>query len=141
MFYLIIIIWVTLDLFTKNLALNNLQEQVNIFSDFFFLKYVENTWIAFSLQISGLKYLTIFLIIWIFYYYFSERKINENKRLLDLSFWLVLAWAIWNWYERVLNEKVIDFIWIKYFSVFNLADIFISVWAMIYLYILFKNKK
>jgi signal peptidase II len=141
MFYLIIIIWVTLDLFTKNLALNNLQEQVNIFGDFLFLKYVENTWIAFSLQISGLKYLTIFLIIWIFYYYFSERKINENKRLLDLSFWLVLAWAIWNWYERVLNEKVIDFIWIKYFSVFNLADIFISVWAMIYLYILFKNKK
>jgi signal peptidase II len=141
MFYLIIIIWVTLDLFTKNLALNNLQEQVNIFSDFLFLKYVENTWIAFSLQISGLKYLTIFLIIWIFYYYFSERKINENKRLLDLSFWLVLAWAIWNWYERILNEKVIDFIWIKYFSVFNLADIFISVWAMIYLYILFKNKK
>jgi len=141
MFYLIIIIWVTLDLFTKNLALNNLQEQVNIFSDFLFLKYVENTWIAFSLQISGLKYLTIFLIIWIFYYYFSERKINENKRLLDLSFWLVLAWAIWNGYERILNEKVIDFIWIKYFSVFNLADIFISVWAMIYLYILFKNKK
>ena len=141
MFYLIIIIWVTLDLFTKNLALNNLQEQVNIFSDFLFLKYVENTWIAFSLQISGLKYLTIFLIIWIFYYYFFERKVIKNKKLIDLSFWLVLAWAIWNWYERILNEKVIDFIWIKYFSVFNLADIFISVWAMIYLYILFKNKK
>jgi signal peptidase II len=141
MFYLIIIIWVTLDLFTKNLALNNLQEQVNIFSDFLFLKYVENTWIAFSLQISGLKYLTIFLIIWIFYYYFFERKVIKNKKLIDLSFWLVLAWAIWNWYERILNEKVIDFIWIKYFSVFNLADIFISVWAIIYLYILFKNKK
>jgi len=141
MVYLIIIIWVILDLFTKNLALNNLQEKVNLFSNFLYFKYVENTWVAFSLQIPELKYFTIILIILIFYYYFSERKVIKNKKLIDLSFWLILAWAIWNWYERILNEKVIDFIWVKYFSVFNLADIFITIWAIIYLYVLFKNKK
>ncbi len=141
MFYLIIVVGVALDLFTKNLALTKLQEQVNIFWDFLFLKYIENTWIAFSIQITWLKYLTIILIIWIFLYYFYEKKTIKNNHLLDLSFWLILAWGIWNGIERVFNWFVIDFIWVKYFAVFNLADIFITIWAMIYLYILFKNKK
>jgi len=160
MFYIIIIIWVVLDLFTKNLAFKYLQEQVSILSDFLYLAYHENTWIAFSMELPFIKYFTIILIIWIFYYYFLERKqicspfllskrkdsgMSYEKRkylfLLDLSFWLILAWAIWNWIERIFNEKVIDFIWVKYFSVFNLADSFITIWAIIYLYILFKNKK
>ena len=156
MFYLIIIFWVVLDLFTKNLALNSLQKQVDIFWDYLYLAYHENTWIAFSIELPFIKYFTVILIIGIFYYYFSERKVMINLplpkgvpegggifnlKLLDLSFWLILAWAIWNWYERVFNEKVIDFIWVKYFSIFNLADSFITIWAIIYLYILFKNKK
>lgn len=153
MFYLIIIIWVILDLFTKNLAFKYLQDQVNIFWDYFYLAYHENAGIAFSIDLPFIKIFTIILIIAIFIYYFYEKKninlekiniwkINiENKKLLDLSFWLILAWAIWNWIERIFNEKVIDFIWVKYFSVFNLADSFITIWAIIYLYILLKNKK
>ena len=138
MFYLIIIIWVFLDLFTKNLAFNGLQEKVNVLWDFLYLQYFENTGIAFSTQIPGLKYLTILLIIWIFYYYFLEKKNIKNKKLLDWSFWLILAWAIWNWIERVFNWYVIDFIWVKYFSVFNLADSFITIWAVIYLYLILQ---
>ena len=141
MFYIVIIIWVIIDLFTKNLALSHLQEKVYIFWDFLFLKYIENTWIAFSIQISWLKYLTIILIIAVFFYYFYEKKTLKNNYLLDLSFWLILAWAIWNWYERMFNEKVIDFIWVKYFSIFNLADSFMTIWAIMYLYVLFKIKK
>lgn len=141
MFYIVLIIWVIIDLFTKNLAYNYLQERINLFSDLLFFGYHENTGIAFSIQLPFLKILTFILIIVLFFYYFSEKKIHKNKKLLDLSFWLILAWAIWNWIERILNEKVIDFIWIKNFSVFNLADSFITIWAIIYLYILFKNKK
>ncbi len=141
MFYSVIIFWVILDLFTKNLASKFFLKQVNILWDFLGFKYVENTWIAFSTQIFGLKYLTIILIIWIFYYYLLEKSKQKNKKLFDLSFWLILAWAIWNWIERIFNGKVIDFISVKYFSVFNLADSFITIWAIIYMYILFKNKK
>ncbi len=141
MFYSVIIFWVILDLFTKDLASKFFLKQVNILWDFLGFKYVENTWIAFSTQIFGLKYLTIILIIWIFYYYLLEKSKQKNKKLFDLSFWLILAWAIWNWIERIFNGKVIDFISVKYFSVFNLADSFITIWAIIYMYILFKNKK
>lgn len=143
-FYSILLLGIALDLFSKYLAYIFLQWQKNILWDFLYFKYVENTWIAFSIQIPSffLKILTITLIIFIFHYYKKEIKVEKDKRnicLLNISFWLILSWAIWNWVERVFNEKVIDFIWVKYFSVFNLADSFIFIWAIIYLYILFKN--
>jgi signal peptidase II len=137
-FYITIIIWITIDFLSKNLAYNYLQNKVNILGDFLFLKYTQNPWIAFSINIPFIKIITIILIIWIFYYYFNQEK-SKNNKLVDLSFWLILAWAIWNWIERVINANVIDFIWIKYFSIFNLADSFITIGILIYLYILYKN--
>jgi signal peptidase II len=141
MFYSIIIIWVILDLITKNLANIYLQDKVNILWDFVYFQFVLNPWIAFWIEIYPLllKIITISLIILIFYYYKYEKKENKNEKLIDLSFWLILAGAIWNWSERVINSNVIDFIWVKYFFVFNLADSFITIGAIIYLLILYKS--
>lgn len=139
-FYYTLTTWIILDLISKKLSLIYLQEKINIFWDLFFLNYIENDWIAFSINVPFLKILTIILIIWIFYYYFTEEKIKKLK-LVDISFWLILAWAIWNWIERIINWFVIDFIWIKYFAVFNLADSFITIWAIVYLFSILKNKK
>ena len=144
MFYFIIVIWVILDLITKNLAYLYLQEKLAIIWDLVYLQFITNPWIAFGIEINPilLKILTISLIILIFYYHRYERK-NEKKKkwkkLIDISFALILAWAIWNAYERVFNSNVIDFVWVKYFSVFNLADSFITIGAILYLYILYKN--
>jgi signal peptidase II len=131
-------------LITKNLAYLYLQEKLAIIWDFIYLQFITNPWIAFGIEINPilLKILTISLIILIFYYHRYERK-NEKKKkwkkLIDISFALILAWAIWNAYERVFNSNVIDFVWVKYFSVFNLADSFITIGAILYLYILYKN--
>jgi lipoprotein signal peptidase len=38
-----IILIVFFDLYSKNLAFNYLQKKINIFGDFLFLKYTENT--------------------------------------------------------------------------------------------------
>jgi signal peptidase II len=137
-FYITIIAWIILDLFSKNLANTYLQNKISILWDMLFLKYTENSWIAFSIDVPLLKLITIILIIWIFYYYFKEEK-KKNNKLIDLSFWLILAWAIWNWIERMLYSNVTDFIWVQYFAIFNLADSFITIGAVIYLYILYKN--
>ena len=142
-FYIILISWIILDLYTKNLANTYLQDKINILWDFLYLKFTLNPWIAFGIEIYPLllKIITISLIILIFYYYKYERKEIKNIKLFDISFSLILAWAIWNWTERIMNSNVIDFIWVKYFSVFNLADSFISIGAIIYIYILYKNNK
>lgn len=151
-FLLVLFFGLFVDLYTKNLAFLKLKEKIDIFWDFFYLKYVENTWIAFSIKLNPyiLKFITIFLIIFVFYYYYKEFKsdfrterffwwfkIEEKKRLfLDISFWLILAGAIWNWIERVFFWKVIDFIGVKYFFIFNLADFFISLGVLIFIFYL-----
>ncbi len=139
-FYITIIISLVFDLITKNIVLNFLNEKIDIFWNIFYLEYFENTWIAFSMQLPFIKIITIILIIWIFYYYFNEEK-KKNSKLIDISFWLILWWAIWNWFERIFNSKVIDFIWVKYFSIFNFADFFISLGAFLYIIYILKNKK
>lgn len=143
MFYIVFITWITLDLISKNLAFIYLQDRINILWDFLYLKFILNPWIAFWIEVYPLllKVITISLIILIFYYYKSERKKIKNKKILDISFWLILAWAIWNAVERIFDSQVIDFVWVKYFSIFNLADSFITIGAIIYLYILYKNNK
>jgi signal peptidase II len=132
-----------LDLFTKFIAKNFLDIQINIIKDLFFLEFVKNPWIAFSIIIPSLflKITTIILIFGIVYYYIKEEQKKENK-LIDLSFILILSWALGNAYERVFIGEVVDFIGVKYFSIFNFADIYISLWIILYLYkILLWHKK
>jgi signal peptidase II len=145
MFYIILIIWLILDFITKYLAVIYLEKQIPIIWDLLYLQLVYNPGIAFWIEIPFwlLKIWTILLIIWIFYYYrveLKEEKELKNKNILNFSFWLIIAWAIWNAYERVFNEKVIDFIWVKYFSIFNLADSFITIWAVILIFYYYKKK-
>ncbi len=139
-FYITIVISLLIDLFSKYYSSLFLHKKIHILWDYFYLKYVENYWIAFSINIPFLKILTIILIIMIFYYYFKEEKKKKNH-IIDLSFWLILWWAIWNGIERIFNWKVIDFIWVKYFAIFNFADIFISAWVLILLINILKNNK
>lgn len=143
MLYIWIFFLVFIDLFTKFMAKNNLLVQKNLVGDFLYFKYVENLGIAFSVPITGivLKILTILLIWVIFWYYYTEEK-TKKSFLVDISFVFLLWWALGNAYERVFYGKVVDFIGVKYFSVFNFADIFITVWVWLYIFtILFLNKK
>ncbi|QFR39682.1 signal peptidase II [Candidatus Gracilibacteria bacterium 28_42_T64] len=146
MFYIILIPGIILDFITKNLANTYLQNKISILGDFFYLQYAENTGIAFSIQIPSffLKTLTLTLIIAIFYYYKTEKKkISPQKKqnlLLDISFGLILAGAIGNAIGRIFHSYVIDFIGIQYFSIFNMADIYINLGALLYIYLLIKNR-
>lgn len=139
-FYITIIFWVFLDLFTKYISKIYLiwWKEIPILWDLFSLKYAENTGISFSVQIPYLNIVRIIFIISILWYYYIEEK-NKKNKFIDLAFWLILAWAIWNGYETIFNWFVIDFLSIKYLFIFNLADVFISIWAIIYLLIILKN--
>lgn len=144
MFYITLVFWILFDLTTKYFVNIYLEKKINLIWDFLYLELFKNPWIAFSIEVNSiiLKIVTISLVVAIFLYYKNERKKNElNKNILDISFWLILAWAIWNWLERVFNSEVIDFIWVMYFSVFNVADSLIFIWAVIYLILNYKKVK
>jgi len=126
---------VFLDLATKLYAQNHFQEVIPLWNDFLYLTFVKNPGIAFSLPLTGiaLKILTIFFILGILWYYRTQEYIKTSN-LIDVSFLLILSWALANGYERIVHSEVIDFIGVQYFSVFNVADICICVWVGLYIY-------
>ncbi len=140
-FWLVVVVWIGLDLWSKSFASEYLQDRVDLLGDFLYLEHVFNDGIAFSVDLNQmlLKIVTIFLIIWFFYYYWLEER-KKKSLCIDISFWLIIWGAIWNWIERIFRENVVDFIGVKYFSVFNLADSFITVGAVLYLIALLKYK-
>ncbi|MDD3301955.1 MAG: signal peptidase II [Candidatus Gracilibacteria bacterium] len=59
-----------------------------------------------------------------------------------MSFVLIISGALGNAWERVFLGRVTDFIGVKYFSVFNLADTYITLGMIIYfVLVVFKKDK
>ncbi|MCK9272885.1 signal peptidase II [Candidatus Gracilibacteria bacterium] len=131
-FYLITLISAISDLtskiFMKSFLLN--EEKISLIGDILSLKLVKNTGIAFSLPIEGLalKIITVLIIALIVFYYFKyEKKTKVNQ----IAFGLIVGGALGNGIERIFNSVVIDFINLKYFAIFNFADIFINIGVII----------
>ena len=101
--------------------------------------YLENTGAAFSL-LEGKQLLfaitTPILVILMFYLLF---KLPKTSKFLVLNYIIVflIAGAIGNYIDRVLNHYVVDFIYFSLinFPVFNVADIYVTV-SVILLFIL-----
>lgn len=139
--YLIPVLILT-DLALKKLAWEYLHKKIHLVWDWVYLEFVKNTGVAFSFAVEGifLKIVTLVLIFGIIYYYVKE-EYKKKHILVDIAFVLVISWAIGNAYERIFFWEVIDFIWVKYFAVFNFADICISAWFWLYLFSLIFRKK
>ncbi len=135
-----IIFFVFLDYLSKYYA-NKLLilDKINLLSDYIYLELHKNIWIAFSIELPFLKIITVLIILFLVYYYIKYEKFKNNK-LLNISYILIISWAFWNAWERIFLWEVTDFIWIKYFSVFNFADIYINIWIILYLIIIVLKK-
>lgn len=114
-----------------------------ILSEYFGIKLIYNTGIAFGLPISGifLQLLTLAIILWLCYYYIVYEFPKKN-RLLDLAFVCILSGALAHAYERIFEGRVIDFLALKYFAIFNFADICITFGGILFFfYIIFYESK
>lgn len=138
---LLIAIFFILDRYLKFLAITNFQNtSFSLLGNFLSFTFTANYYIAFSLPFSGpyLNILIALIIIFLFsYLYYSVRK--ENNNLLTIGFLLILVGAVSNFIDRVTLGYVADYIYLKHFTVFNLADVYISSGAL--LSIISLNKK
>ncbi|OIP53619.1 signal peptidase II [Candidatus Gracilibacteria bacterium CG2_30_37_12] len=116
--------------------------KIHILADFLVLSFVQNTGVAFSFPIQGiiLKVLTVALITGISVYYLRYET-HKNLLLTKLGYTLILSGAISNGFDRVFFSSVTDFIGVKYFAIFNFADIFISIGAFLLFVIYFKHER
>ena len=128
---------VAIDRLTKNFftSILSLRESLPIIRDYFHMTLVHNTGIAFGLfKNQGIVFIiipviAIILLAYNIYYYKNN---DENlSRLYIVAFSLILGGAIGNLIDRILFGYVIDFIDLKVWPVFNLADSAITIGALV----------
>ena len=73
----------------------------------------------------------------IFYYL---KKIKENEKALQIAFGLLLGGAIGNLIDRVLYGAVIDFIDLRIWPVFNIADSSVTISIIFLIFAVWKSE-
>ncbi|MBR3276594.1 MAG: signal peptidase II [Eubacterium sp.] len=151
-FYLLTIILlavlIAVDHLTKHLAVVYLKDQppIVLIKGTLELHYLENHGAAFGM-LQNQQWLfavltVVFLVIAVWFF----RKVPKTKKYLPLSVCVtfLVAGAIGNFIDRVVNKYVVDFIYFSgiNFPIFNVADICVSLSVIVLvLLLLFKYKE
>ena len=142
---IIIILILGLDQLTKLLINKNLtlNQSIPILKGIFHLTLVHNRGAAFGLlrnQIILLIFVSFFTILLI---YFNLRKSGRDKKfsLYKLSLSFILAGALGNLVDRLYFGYVIDFLDLRVWPVFNVADSAITIGAILLGWSLLKESK
>ncbi|MCX7943801.1 MAG: signal peptidase II [Deltaproteobacteria bacterium] len=143
-----------LDQITKKWAVAKLKGNppIEVIKGFFDFRYVENPGAAWgilgnldsSIRKPFFIIVSIIAIVFIIYFFI---KIKKEQRTLSLAMSLILGGAFGNFYDRVVNSYVVDFIHWYYkdyhWPTFNIADSSITcgVFLMIIHMIFFEKKE
>ena len=105
-----------------------------LLGDFFSLEFFPNRYISFSLPIGGLGLeIAVALMIAALSYFLIRARRQNYGRLAVWGLILLIAGAAGNLTDRLFRGYVIDYLYLQDFSVFNLADIYISLGAILVL--------
>jgi len=135
----VIAIFFIADRYLKNLALAH-QNSKELIGNLFTFNFTPNYFIAFSLPISGkLLEISILLLIMIMTAWLVYLFKKGSQAILGLGLMAVILGSTSNLIDRLGHGYVIDYLYLKYFTVFNLADFLIVAGAVIIFFGL--NKK
>ena len=145
MIYLIIIILgLVVDRLTKIYAVNNLMEK-SIDGKLINLTYLENRGAAFGiLQDKRRVFIILTTAIVLYLLYYFVKNIKTSPIILNLSLAMIISGAIGNFYDRLIQGYVVDFIEFSFvqFPVFNVADILVTAGcALMIIYIILHGDK
>lgn len=98
---------------------------------FFELSYIENTGAAFSLGHGANRLFVAVSVALIAVLVRQLRRWPADDRFLQAGGLLVLAGALGNLVDRLLYGHVVDFLYLHYWPVFNVADSCITVGALL----------
>lgn len=140
MYFSLIILGIGIDQLSKFFAVKYLvQTEYVIIPKIFSFSLHYNPGIAFSIPIKSILFPVIVLSLLSFLIIkYKNHWFNLTDKITIYSLVLIYAGAISNIIDRLIIEKVIDFISIYNFPVFNLADSFISLGAIL---IIFYQKR
>ncbi|MEA4922288.1 MAG: signal peptidase II [Eubacteriaceae bacterium] len=118
-------------------------ESIPVISGFFHITYIRNTGAAFSLFSSHTWMLSIFTAVLIAAgLVFMTLKRKTGSKFMLASVALIVGGGIGNLIDRVCLGYVVDMFDLKFFAVFNVADIFVCAGCvMLCIYVLFIDGK
>lgn len=140
--FLSAIFFVTIDRLLKSLAISGFfLPSIEILGDVLKLSFKANYNIAFSLPLSGwwLNLLVILIIVSLLYY--LVYLCRQNKYFLAFPLTFIIFGAISNMFDRLKYGFVIDYFDLKFYSVFNTADIMIVFGTILLIFILLRAEK
>ncbi|WP_296113670.1 signal peptidase II [uncultured Anaerococcus sp.] len=128
-YIIIIIIGLIFDRLSKAYAVKNFVDNP-INGPIINLTYLENRGAAFGiLQDKRVFFIliTVAIVIYLLYYFFKTYK--SNPKILNISLAFIISGALGNFYDRLINGYVVDFIEFSFFKfpVFNIADILVTL--------------
>ena len=149
-FFLLIGFLIFIDFYSKNLAIENLVygKSLETFIPFIDLLLIHNSGIAFGIFDNGsvftsyiLLILTLLISLYLIWMIINESEVNKK---IALS--IITAGAFGNILDRINDGQVTDFLHLEIlnfsFFIFNLADAFITIGAILIIYfeIIYKPK-
>lgn len=113
---------------------------ITILGNIFTFRFTPNYYIAFSIPFSGyILNILILTLIGLLIVYLSYLIIkNKGSRFDIICFTIMIGGAISNVIDRLAYGYVVDYLYLRYFTVFNLADVMISGGALA---LIIKNLK
>lgn len=111
-----------------------------VLGKYLWLNYVENTGMAFGIFQNGNALLVVVVLIVIGYMIYSWADIMQYGPWAQWGAVLILTGALGNLYDRFTLGFVVDFIDLRVWPVFNAADSFITIGAVLFGLSLLQNK-
>jgi signal peptidase II len=138
--YLAVIFFVALDRFLKVFAFASQTSEFNLLGEVLKFSYKANYYIAFSLPVYGvwLNIAVLLIILSLIIYLFKIWRAGERGLTVSLS--VVILAASSNLYDRLKYGFVVDYFDLKYFTVFNLADVMIVLGIIMLLVLIYKKE-
>jgi len=131
-----------LDRFLKNWALFTLyNERVVVIKKWLYFDLYKNENIAFSLPLPKFILIPVVILIIILLIYYLIKFIKKEFSLREIALILIIIGALGNLADRLRYGYVIDYINFRFWPVFNLSDVLISIGIIILVAFLFNNRK
>ncbi|HEX3033171.1 MAG TPA: signal peptidase II [Bacillota bacterium] len=127
-FWLTAVVVLVIDQSTKYLVQHNMVElqSIPLIRDIFHLTYVLNPGAAFGMLPYKTLFFTAIALIMLLVIYLLYRRVPPEQVANKVALGLLAGGALGNLIDRLRFARVVDFFDLRFFSVFNVADIAIT---------------
>ena len=145
--YTISMLFLLLDQLIKLIVTKNMElfQEIKIIKNFFSIYYIKNKGAAFSIMGNQTILLILISIICLLFLKNYIKTIKTPSKLTIVSLGIIIGGILGNLFDRLFYKEVIDYLSFNFFEysfpVFNLADIGITVGAVLLIITLLIEEK